>query len=218
MPDLAMGDRIKDRVRAFFTKGVKSGNKIYDESSSASVDASQFVMTQVKSTNRLNDAIRSQNLRLPGAAAYNLALDLVRVPLADRAGNCGEMAALAGYYVLTTEFLQRNLIYTGEISSPGDHVFCLVAAAPLAANLLNFASVSAFTQNSSAGSFLIIDPWLNTTSSGKDYLTLGGQKLDKWQSDGKRISWTGSQGPGWYPPGGEYKTAFAAAPVALTPL
>ncbi len=29
MPDQAMGDRINDRVREFFRKGHKSGNKLY---------------------------------------------------------------------------------------------------------------------------------------------------------------------------------------------
>ncbi|MGE0425754.1 MAG: hypothetical protein AB7O88_26070 [Reyranellaceae bacterium] len=219
MPDVNMGGRIKDRVREFFQKGYKSSNKLYAIATDGSVDLALWNTIQLKAATRWNDALASRALRLGYAASYyDLAQALVRVPMEDRAGNCGEQAALAAWFLLKSEFLRRNRIYTVEITHPGDHALCLVSQAPIPEAGRTFASVGQFVRSSVARSYLVIDPWLNTCCSADQYLLMGGQKLDKWQADGKRVSWhAGSQGPGWYPPGGEYKNAFALAPLEIHP-
>jgi len=141
---------------------------------------------------------------------------LVKMKITDRSGNCGEMAGLSAYYVLKTEFIRRNLIYIGTVNDPGDHVFCLVSEAPLSKNSRAFESVTAFTKAPPAPAWMIIDPWLNVACSARNYLMDGGQKLDKWTAEGKRVAWhAGSMGATWYSPNGEYKTAFINAPLAL---
>ncbi len=167
---------------------------------------------------RWNDAIASQNLRLgPQPSNYALAQALVRVPIADRAGNCGEQAALAAWYVLKSEFVRRDRIYIATINNPGDHVFCVVSELPIPAGGQNYASVREFCGARVAASYLVIDPWLNTSCAADQYLVLGRQKLNKWQTDGKRVCWhAGCQGPGWYPPAGEYANLFAFAPLTIT--
>jgi hypothetical protein len=63
---------------------------------------------------------------------------------------------------------------------------------------------------------VVIDPWLGFACNASDYLELGGVKLESWAGKSKRISWhAGSQGPGWYPANGEYKEAFARAPLEI---
>lgn len=218
MPDLIMGERIKKRVRDFFKVGHKSSNKAYALNVDGTVDMALWT-TIPKAMERVVHAELSAKYRLgPAASYYDLAQLLVRAPLADRAGNCMEQAALAAWHVLRSEFLRRNRIYTVQITHPGDHMLCLISQAPIPDTARAFPSVQQFVGSRVAGSYLVIDPWLNTCCAANDYLRLGGQKLDKWQADGKRVCWhAGAQGAGWYPPGGEYKATFAAAPLRITP-
>jgi len=216
MPDLVMGDRIRERVREFFKKGHKSGNKLYAINTDGSFDPVQWQALHVKALARYNHAMDSDRLRLPGMAYYALAQALIRVPITDRAGNCGEQAALSAWYALKTEFIRRDLIYIATITNPGDHVFCLVTDRPIANPPQAYASVRAFCGANDAPNYLVIDPWLNTSSAGDQYLLRAGQKLEEWQQDGKRVGWAhGRQGNGWYPPAGEYKHLFAFAPVSI---
>lgn len=219
MPEvnMNMGDRITQRVRQFFQKGHKSGNKLYAVKINGEDDQPLWNTIQLKAETRDWHAGEARDLRLPWPGSnYALAQDLVRVPMDDRSGNCQEQAALAAWHLLKSEFLPRNRIHIVSITHPGDHVFCLVSGVPIPETARHFASVSQFVQARVAPSYLVIDPWLNTCCSADQYLLRGGQKLDKWQAAGKRVSWhAGSQGPGWYPPGGEYKTTFGQAPLQI---
>ncbi len=204
----AKADTIKERVRDFFKKGHKSGNKIYDV---------QACLDQAKAIHRNQQAQLSRQHRPQNPTSYyNLAEILVKMTVAHRSGNCGEMAALSAYYVLKSEFLKRELVYIGEVNPPGDHAFCLVSSVKITKSL-NFPSVTAFTQSKSAPSWMIIDPWLNVACSADDYITEGNIKLNKWTGEGKRVAWNGSQGWAWYPPSGEYQQAFVNAPLVLRP-
>lgn len=210
------GEEIKKRVRDFFKKGFKSSNKLYD----VALDGSVVLATlDAKKRKRWDDCGESAKHRLKGAKSYEeLAQMLIKVSILTRAGNCGEMAALSAYYTVKTKFIKQSLVYVGELSDPGDHAFCLVAPVKLDDKFKKFSSVSDFTKERAAKSWLIIDPWLNVVCNANDYLTKGGQKLDKWATDGKRVAWhAGTQGPGWYVPNGEYKTEFGNAPVELMP-
>ncbi len=224
MPNMELinrGKRIKTLVRDFFDKGHKSGNKLYEDLGTPDVDytSPNFAINAADSLYRLSECAESQQHRLnaTGKTNYDMALLLLKMPVTDRSGNCYEMAILSAYYAMKIECLNRSLLYIGSIKDPGDHVFCLVATDKIAASRLSYASVNSFTSDNMARAWLVIDPWLNTTCGADDYLNQSGAKLDKWTADGKRVSWTGSQGSGWYPPGGEYKRVFATAPVTLEP-
>lgn len=204
-------EKLKNRVRQFFKKGHKSNNKNYDLSSTCK-DAA-------KAKRRNSEADKSDKHRPSGASSdYELATQLVKMQICHRSGNCGEMAALSAYYALKTEFIDRDLIHIGELNDPGDHAFCLIAPVRINDSNLSFSTVKEFTKSSAAKSWLVIDPWLNVACTADDYLTAGGAKLDKWAADGKRVAWhAGAQGNGWYVPNGEYKDAFAKAPLELEP-
>ncbi len=219
-PTLFICRNIRDVVRHFFAAGFKSGNKEFDTGSPT---------VQIARANKRNaDADESRRHRLDwgslGAMThYDAALLVEKMPRDERSGNCGEMADLSGLYAFQNYSFPRNQVYIGTISHPGDHVFCLLTPAPIGGGAArNFASVTAFVGSAGAGTWGIVDPWLNTSCFANNYLTEGGNKLDKWQADGKRIMWNDSNdwsdtSPhwGWYPPGGFYKTQFAAAPVTL---
>lgn len=201
--------RIKHRVRSFFEKGYKSCNKEYDPGFCLNLEkvAKRAAYADESSEHRLNDQ----------RSAYTVAERLLKMPPANRAGNCGEMAALSAYWSLKTELIRRDHIYVGAVTAPGDHAFCLVAGVQITKGL-RFASVKEFTRSSSARAWVIIDPWLNVACSADRYLIEGGQKLDKWTSDGKRICWHGGADKwGWYAPNGDYKDKFTEAPVILMP-
>lgn len=205
------GEKLKIRVRDFFKKGHKSGNKTYDTGVCKD-------LAKAKKRERESDESVKHRPPYPGSD-YDLAEELVKMPLADRSGNCGEMAALSAYYALKTEFINRNLIYIGAVDDPGDHAFCLVASADIKDSSLKFSTVTDFTKSAAAKSWLIIDPWLNVACTANDYLTEGAVKLNKWTAEGKRVAWAGRDGksPNWYAPNGDYKDAMVNAPLDLIP-
>jgi hypothetical protein len=141
---------------------------------------------------------------------------LVKMPISDRSGNCYEMAVLSNYYALKREFISRDLLYMMSIEAPGDHSCCIISTVPIPGTGLSYATVQSFAASNATRAYLVVDPWLNLVCSGNEYLRDGSGKLDKWSANGKRVSWRGSQGAGWYPPGGEYKDQFAVAPVTLS--
>lgn len=216
---LARGDRLNKAVREFFAKGHRSGNKLYDESNTPSVNYSDLAISNPRSVNRLTHCCESQSHRIPRNANtdYQMAELLVKMPISDRSGNCYEMAALSNYYALKREFISRDLLYMMSITHPGDHVCCVISTVPIAGTRWSYPTVQSFANDNASRAYLMVDPWLNLVCSGEEYLRDGSGKLDKWSANGKRISWRGSQGSGWYPPGGEYKAQFAVAPVTLEP-
>jgi hypothetical protein len=71
MADAAMsacGFRLKTAVREFSAKWHKSGNKIYDESHTPSVDFVDLAISLPKSSNRLTHCCESQQNRISSAS------------------------------------------------------------------------------------------------------------------------------------------------------
>ncbi|NOV30627.1 hypothetical protein [Methylomonas sp. ZR1] len=210
------GEKIKVLVREFFKKGHKSSNKLYD------VDLAGhavLVSMSAKGKTRYQQACESGKHRLNGSTSHlDLAEKLVKMTIADRSGNCEEMAVLSAYYAKKIYNIKRDLLYICYVHDKGDHAFCLVSQEAIPDSAQDYASMADFTNRKIAQSWLVIDPWLNTVCYASDYLTKSGEKLEKWASEGKRVAWmNGSQGPGWYVPNGEYKTEFGKAPVFLDP-
>ncbi len=217
MPDELMGQRVKELVRRYFMEGRKSSNKLYTSDMGGTVTrednkadkrerdqyAAQFCLYEIQ-----NDFKRSEKL---GSANY--AIHLLQLKADVRSGNCGEMADMAAYLANECEHIPADQIYIGILSSPGQHVFCLVADAVIPR--ANRSAQTLFGFCKAAQNHLIIDPWLNTACLSGAYIRRTRERLIKWAGDGKRISWNGSQGQGWYPPAGEYMAAMQRAPVDL---
>ena len=108
-----------------------------------------------------------------------------------------------------------NKLYLGSISNPGQHVFCLVSDAPIPnERLAGFKLLQFMKENRN---HLVVDPWLNTSCASGAYIARTFERLQKWHSEGKRISWTGKKGTGWYPAIGEYSTGMRQSDLILTP-
>jgi hypothetical protein len=127
------------------------------------------------------------------------------------------MATIGGLVAVYSYHANPADVFIGGIEKPGDHCFCCVVleegGGPLACT---YPSVRAFTTDPALQKVGIIDPWLNVACLPEDYLDFAGLQLAKWGSVGKRIAWSfGKQGPGWYPPNGEYAEKFAEGPVRI---
>jgi hypothetical protein len=221
------GQTIKTSVREFFAQGHKSTNKEYDLDGPSvelrSPGWEQKYQQRAEKRYTEGDLSAVHRLSFEGLKSYyELAEKLLKMPVSDRSGNCMEMAALSNYEAINDHNTGRFLCYLCFITAPGDHAFALISEHPIMdRRAMGYASVLKFTQSPFARSWLVIDPWLNTVCTADSYLATGGQKLEEWTAKGKRIAWVhGSQGAGFYPPGGsngEYKQKFAIAPLAIAP-
>lgn len=103
MPNVLMGQRVKELVRRYFMEGVKSSNKLY---------ATDFAGKDVPATEKAEKRERHQD----DAAHYqyqiqnsfhesgetgssNYARQLLDLQAEVRSGNCGEMSDVAAYLV-----------------------------------------------------------------------------------------------------------------------
>jgi hypothetical protein len=218
-------------VRAYFKKGLKSSNKMHTitDQDMAVANKTSLVLGQNRTTARVREAIQKNARRKKANVSLGLirtatkgmnivdeANALLTIPQEQLAGNCWEMAAVAGWCINSWFSIPFDHIFMASVTNPGDHAFCVCTLDTLPTKL-QFASVTDFTKYWYAYKWLVIDPWLNTACTVRDYLEQTGQKLEKWGREGKRVSWTGgSLGAGWYPPQGEYKDAFAISSVKLS--
>ena len=230
---LLVGEIIKEEVRDFFKAGLKSGNKIYhispedlrlanptDRPLAGQDPAVSWVNVALQKNSRRAKAdaalvkVRAQTKKMSLVEEANVLVGLLPQ---DRAGNCKEMAVLAGWAVLQHGFLKPDHIFKGLVSGRGDHAFCLLTPDNLPPKT-SFPTVRDFIYSEHAVSWIIIDPWLNVVCRVNHYLTAAGQKFEKWGGAGKRVWWDhGKVGPTWYPPQGEYRDVFGKAPLILTP-
>jgi hypothetical protein len=226
------GQAISQYVRDLFASGHKSNNKLYMRGGVVSplvVQGRSAILGKERAApymDKMQHRIHERNLsgqHHPKRAGtmYEIAQNILKMPVGTTSGNCVEMAAVAGYRALTTYGISKSLCYTCSVEPPGDHFFALVSENRIttwnyAQAGMNFASVREFCKSPYAKKWLVIDPWLNTVCTADTYLQVGGEKLGQWTGQGKRIHWAHSQhGPGWHEPGGEYRQAFAIAPLAI---
>jgi hypothetical protein len=221
--------KIRDDVRDFFKLGNKSSNKRYFVKHNGSRDL--FAIRRLGKrgkTKEVERADRRERGRQRSKAnrvkdhEWDSLAELVELlfamPETDRSGNCQEMAAISAYMVYMGNHAKPDSIYYASITKPGDHAFCLVrqswGSLPDA-----YSSVSEFTHAPSSRWWFVIDPWLNVVCRANEYLFYAHVMLEKWGIEGKRVAWmNGAQGPGWYPPNGEYRTKFKEAPMNLLAL
>lgn len=223
--DLSTADDILKRVRVFYAGGHKSTNKLYNTSNAEAVSYpdmqthanTQKVMAEIdpdellqKDVKRANNAVLARAKRpAVSAATVNRSRyekgQIIYASSNYASGNCGEMACVASYLAISVFGADRNEVWIGTITKPGDHVFCLVGPKPAAKSVEHM-------NNSS----FVIDPWLNTACTASKYEHRARVKFWKWHKQGKRIAFTGSVGTGWYAPGGEYLDTFLTAPLSFT--
>lgn len=225
---------VKDRVRSFYATGLKSSNKVYSSSEAEKLSQTEFDSLQKGWFNKLLSSgktnTRNENqpqsgthrndwhatIVNPVGSFYDAGKEIWISSLAQelRSGNCSEMGWVAGYLCINDYQLARANAYMGHVNPPGDHAFCLIVVNGVPSPA--WTTPSQMTANSHNGNLcFVIDPWLNVACEACSYADVSAAKLRKWHSDGKRVSWTGGLGPGWYAPGGSYATAFQTAPLTF---
>jgi len=222
-------DKINEEVRAFFNAGFKSNNKGYDLDAALAAKPEQELAQMLKVDLRNTAKEYSLYARIPTWTMDLTRLEkvklILKMPVAQRAGNCMEMAEVAGYYAIKKHNFPARAVYIAMMDEPGDHAFCLISTEPVTSTdigsrrggAVTFRSVMRFVASPAAAGSMIVDPWLNTVCKGSDYLKQAGTKLEKWSGDGKRVYW---QSPSqrratWHNPSGEYKVRFAQSPVQI---
>jgi len=203
-------EEIKQSVRNFFAGGHKSANKIYDRFAPVSDDKRNKRAQAAVASSKVVDQFRRLAQKF-GASYFKIAQQLIHSSVSERSGNCFEMAILSAYYAWSFYHIDRSRIYIAGVLAPGDHAFCLIAPVQIAPSCLQFGSVTDFVDSGSVVKWAICDPWLNVACGASDYLTNGGQKLDKWAAEGKLIGWNGR----WSEADGLYKSEFCKSPVKL---
>lgn len=210
-----------DRTRRFFSRGHKSGNKRYHVTHTGNLETdleANFTEAQVqKFKKRYEESRKGKRLNL-WSDPYQIAIEILKTPPATRTGNCLEMACLSAHYAYWEYGIDKRFLYIADFDSPGDHAFCLVTEKKgIADDDADFNSVADLMKEGERKGWLIIDPWLNVCCRTKFYIDKANEKLEKWGGAGKRISWTGSKGLGWYPANGEYKEKFSTCSVTVKP-
>lgn len=139
--------------------------------------------------------------RLRSARKQGSAFQYAGILLADIidnevvAGNCEEMATLAGIFAYDAGI---GTVWIVKIGNPGDHAFCLIGS-----DTPPRWKCAGFFKNDKSDAW-VIDPWANVCCPLRDYERLFTQKMDKWAVQGKRIYIGDDAFPesGWVVPNG----------------
>ncbi len=187
-------------VRRYYKGQFKSGNKQYEalipttglpNPKAAPRQAASLVAGVVVNLTRATD----QN---PSLVAKAVALANFDATTGIRAGNCWEMALMAGLFARLSGCTER--IWIVGISGIGDHAFCCIG--PDTMPTWNTSDDMAADRR---GGIFVIDPWANTVCRQDEYPFQFRQKMRAWSEEGKRILFKGV----WTDPGSqEYKRGF----------
>lgn len=163
------GMSILHTVRNYYKDGLKSSNKFIVLNDSQLRDEKLAEKANVRfeksvQASRLIAAYRDRQIADPG-----------------QAGNCGEMAQMAGRFAEQA----GSVVHLCGIESPGDHMFCAV-------DFPRDVRRPAHVENMDMEVFnfpeaLVIDPWMNICCHFKDYPREAKFKLMEWSDDGKWI-------------------------------
>jgi hypothetical protein len=144
LPDDHPTVQIKNEVRSFYAAGVKSGKNGYSVSKVEFISdddwdhhSNQFSvrMKAGRHLRKLNAEISTNRRPAPRAQGQSI-LDFGRQLYNGGAraqftsGNCAAMAAVAAAIAVDVFHYQRAWVYRGSITSPGDHVFCILSMSP----------------------------------------------------------------------------------------
>jgi hypothetical protein len=164
---LSDGISILGTVRNYYKQGLKSSNK-YIALNEAQLRDKKLAE---KATMRFENTIQAGRL----IAAYRNG----QIDSPGQAGNCGEMAQMAGRFAVQA----GSGAHLCGIEPPGDHMFCAVDY-PRDARRPAHVEDMAICYYEEA---LVIDPWMNICCHFKDYPERARLKLKEWSRDGKFI-------------------------------
>jgi hypothetical protein len=119
MPDVLMGQRVKELVRRYFMEGNKSSNKAYYADLGGNVASPTAKATKRNKAQDTAEYVLGQvREQFSGRSQDGRALWLLKELGADvRAGNCYEMSILAAHMVLRTN-TSHNRAYTSVRLEP----------------------------------------------------------------------------------------------------
>jgi hypothetical protein len=180
-------------VRAFYKHDLKSSNKAYINSS--------FGLTlsnnNISQSRLISEANRA---KFKGKTPYQIGAYLHRQRNGARAGNCGEMAAVAVYLAIKNYNVSMDEAFLWTLTAPGG---LLVQG--------GFGHSVAFLGDETAKqNGWLVDPWCNLCCSFADYRQALNLKLLEWKTEGKRIMVPGLRG-GWLEPTHQAITGILAA-------
>ena len=213
-----LATNIMTMVDGFYTGKPKSGNKMYDINE-AGVRQNQLVGAAADKADRRWNNAQEANSRLPaqrntrarnGQSYLQYGRTLWTFP--KGCGNCFERACLAAY--LARELNVSN-VFIGEITTPGDHVFCLIGGSGAPWN-----SVEQMTGATTDA--WVLDPWAAIACPAREYSVHFLDTLDTWTARGMRIFFPDPATPNvarWVEPTNiDYANGFVYGPLAFTKL
>lgn len=227
----AMGRKAIADTRQLVSKSGKTGNKKYAVTLSGQPDptAGSGATKEFKRNTQVSGLDKRASNMTTATTEYDTGEELHKLfsTAADpkMCGNCYEQSHIAGYLLAKDHNVPTADIFIGTISDPGDHVFCLVTENGVPFAPFQPTTLSAAVTKPEARKWLVVDPWLHVLSTFNSYLKAAVERCKLWSAQGKRIYWgatkndksTVAQGPGWYPPDGDYATYFASSTVTIKP-
>jgi hypothetical protein len=209
--------RVFQDTRAYYEKGLKSGNKQYHEALTPwykNLGMSAKDKNKRQETAEINLAVTRAGL---GTMHLNsLQVGNVLYSGSISAANCGELAYVA-CYLARKSGLPLDNIRIGRLGSPGDHMFCLIGDHATLISLKGRKVAELNNLPQSSPQTFAIDAWANIVCGYNWYPRFFATKMKKWLADGKRVHWDDKDrvGAGWYAPVGAYLTAFLDSPLHI---
>lgn len=162
-------------VRNFYKGQLKSFTKMYERGpKQATRNENALAGEDIRATNRQ----KLRELASVGAFARYLIDNNVK------AGNCGEMAALACHY---TSLISSDALKVRYCELGDHHAFAMVIDPTARYNPSHLEAVLWMKSAPMTGVY-IIDPWMNIACDASDYFDASLRKLWVWKEQGKVVS------------------------------
>lgn len=168
-------ETVRRLVRNFYKGQLKSGTKMYERGpKQATRNENAVAGEDIRATNRQ----KLRELGSVGAFARYLVDNNVK------AGNCGEMAALACHYASLISSDAPQVRYC-EL---GDHHAFAMAIDRAAHYSPGHLDAVLWMKSAPMTGVYIIDPWMNIACEASDYFDASLRKLLGWKAQGKVVS------------------------------
>jgi hypothetical protein len=208
MTDRQAAENTHEAVRAWYKSQYKSSNKRYAQSLN-----SEKAVRRNQNAEQVNAWLRHTRAysagfgqQYPESKLYVMH-GLALVNSNFRFGNCGEMTAVALYF-LRIRMADANIAYAHLLEGSGDHAFAVVGDTSLP--LTMFDDLATLQPNKDT---FIVDPWANVFCDIKEYPAKFRKKMDDWTNQGKLVV----NGRQTLTPNGLWMTQVAESKVHLIP-
>ena len=177
--------RCYKEIRQFYKSGAKSYNKFYASRMPDDFDfLSEKIQTRsegaVDSFKRVVRNANNENIRQN--QGYRSIIDKGEYLFTNKinAGNCAEMASVAGY--LAKSRFPFETLHLCTVPSPGDHGLIIVGS-----STLPIGPIESWKYHGLSSDLYAIDVWLATACPIHEYQSKVEEKLQKWASENKLI-------------------------------